>query len=373
MRAFYIFVVSLLLAPISRGEAGGSVFFIDGQKNQYIRERSSVDVHEHETPPMSSTVVSAAVTVLLGFAPLATLTADGSSKLNSILKPNPFEIPRTVFMLEVAGADDALVRAYSSRSLLGNAFKSNIVSDSFKADIELPDESEVAVVSLDEPFSGMTDKDISDLVSWIGGSYVADSTRPLAGVVSIPLSNGDSVEFHLAKNGERRFAMNLLVLSQNIRQAISLHEDLLAGIETPAELMVGRLSGINDLREESGEGKAKQGMEILLATLSRIFNLLQKSHQGKIVGLVVFDGRTHEESEKLLNVVHSYRESPRWLAEENGASNSTTRHAEILIVRRTLAWLTGIILLVATLLGIYFMVNMPLTRDTLLYANVKLD
>lgn len=321
---------------------------------------------------MSPAEISAAASVLLGFAPPATLTADGSSKLNRILKPNPFERPRTVFMLEVSGADDALVELYSSRSLLGNALRSNIVSDSYKADIELPDESEVTVVSLDEPFSVMTDKDISDLASWIGGSYVADSTAPLTGVLSIPLSTGGNVEFHLEKEGERRFAMNLLVLSQNIRRAVSLHEDLLPGIERPAEFMVGRLSGINDLKEEAGEGKAKQGMEILLATVSRLFNLLQTSHQGQIVGLIAFDERAHQESEKLLNVVYGSRPSPRWLAEAEGASKPIII-AEVLLVRRTLAWLTGIILLIATLLGIYFMVNMPLTRDTLLYSNVKLD
>ncbi|XP_010532794.1 PREDICTED: uncharacterized protein LOC104808717 [Tarenaya hassleriana] len=370
MRAFYIIVVSLLLSPISRGEASGSVFFIDGQNNQHLRQQSSSDVHEALV--MSPGEISAAVSVLLGFSPAATLKADGSSKLNRILRPNPFERPRTVFMLEVIGTDDALVEAYSSQSLLGNALRSNVVSDSYKADIEFPDEREAAVVSLDEPSSGMTDKDISDLASLIGGSYFADNKEPLTGVLSFSLSNGDTVQFHLAKEGERRFVMNLLVLSQNVRQAVSLHEDLVAGIERPAEFMVGRLSGISDLREESGEGKAKQGMEVLLAALSKLFNLLQTSHQGQIVGLIVFDERANQESEKMLNVVYSSRPSPRWLAEEGGALNSTLV-AKVLLVRLTLAWLTGIILLIATLIGIYFMVNMPLTRDTLLYSNVKLE
>ncbi|GFY93028.1 putative type 1 membrane protein [Actinidia rufa] len=49
--------------------------------------------------------VGAAVSVLLGFAPPATLSAASSSKLNEVLMPNPFDKPRAVFMLDVRGAE----------------------------------------------------------------------------------------------------------------------------------------------------------------------------------------------------------------------------------------------------------------------------
>lgn len=159
MKAFYVFVVALLLTLNYRGEASGSVFFIDGSNNQYLRPRSS-----SEALPMSPVEISAAVSALLGFAPSATLTADGSSKLNKILKPNPFERPRAAFVLEIAGADDMLLETSPSHSFLGNAIRSSIKSDSYKADTELPD-NEVVVVSVNEPSSDVTDKDINDFVS----------------------------------------------------------------------------------------------------------------------------------------------------------------------------------------------------------------
>ncbi|KAG2321388.1 hypothetical protein Bca52824_014601 [Brassica carinata] len=366
MQAFYVFVVSLLLTFNSRGEASGSVFFIDGSNNQYLRPPSS-----EQALPMSLSEISASVSALLGFAPPSTLTAHGSSKLNKILKPNPFERPRAAFVLEIAGADDALVETYTSHSFLGNAIRGSISSDSYNADIELP-ESGVAVVTVDEPSSDVTDKDINEFASWLGGSYVSASAEPLNGLLSIPLAAGANVEFHLEKEAERKFALNLLDLYKNIRGAVNLHEDVPHGIERPAELTVGRFGGIHALAQEYGQGTAKQGMDVLLATLSKLFNLLETSHKGQIVGVVVLDERVNQESANLLNVESSSRSSARSMAEVEGVPSAAII-AQVILVRLTLAWLTGIILLIATILGVYFLMYMPLTKDTLLYSNVKLD
>ncbi|AEE76864.1 hypothetical protein AtNW77_Chr3g0183801 [Arabidopsis thaliana] len=364
MKAFYVFVVALLLTLNYRGEASGSVFFIDGSNNQYLRPRSS-----SEALPMSPVEISAAVSALLGFAPSATLTADGSSKLNKILKPNPFERPRAAFVLEIAGADDMLLETSPSHSFLGNAIRSSIKSDSYKADTELPD-NEVVVVSVNEPSSDVTDKDINDFASWLGGSYVAGA-EPSSGLLSIPLAGGANVEFNLEKEAERKFALNLLGLYQNIRQAVSVYDDLSHGIDRTAELTVGRFGGIDALAQEYGQGMAKQGMDVLLSTLSKLFNLLETSHKGQIVGVIVLDERVNQESENLLNFGSS-RSSARSMVEVEGIPSAAII-AEVILVRLTLAWLTGIILLIATILGVYFLMNMPLTKDTLLYSNVKLD
>ncbi|CAL9222122.1 unnamed protein product [Arabidopsis halleri] len=365
MRTFYVFLVSLLLTLNYRGEASGSVFFIDGSNNQFLRPRSS-----SEALPMSPSEISSAVSALLGFAPSATLTADGSSKLNKILKPNPFERPRAAFVLEIAGADDVLVETSPSHPFLGNAIRSSIKSDSYKADTELAD-SEVVFVSVNEPASDVTDKDINDFASWLGGSYVAGSAEQLSGLLSVPLAGGANVEFNLEKEAERKFVLNLLGLYQNIRRAVSVHDDLSHGIERTAELTVGRFGGINALAQEYGQGMAKQGMNVLLSTLSKLFNLLETSHKGQIVGVIVLDERVNQESENLLNFGSS-RSSARSMAEVEGIPSAAII-AEVILVRLTLAWLTGIILLIATILGVYFLMNMPLTKDTLLYSNVKLD
>ncbi|KAJ4894439.1 putative type 1 membrane protein [Raphanus sativus] len=365
MQALYIFVVSLLLTLNSRGEASGSVFFIDGSNNQYLRPPSE------QALPMSLSEVSAAVSALLGFAPPSTLTPDGSSKLNKILKPNPFERPRAAFVLEIAGADDALVETLPSHSFLDNAIRGSINSNSDKADIELP-ETGVAVMSVNEPSSDMMDKDMNEFASWLGGSYVG-SAEPLTGLLSIPLSGGANVEFHLEKEAERKFASNLLALYKNIRGLVTLHEDLAHGIERPAELTVGRFGGIHALAQEYGQGMAKQGMDVLLATLSKLFDLLETSHKGQIVGVILLDERVNQESANLLRVgSSSYGSSARSMAEVEGVPSAAII-AQVILVRLTLAWLTGIILLIATILGVYFLMYMPLTKDTLLYSNVKLD
>ncbi|CAN6990510.1 unnamed protein product [Brassica rapa subsp. trilocularis] len=363
MQYFYILIVSLLLTTLSfKGEASGSVFFIDGSNNQYLRPPSE------QALPMSLSEVSASVSALLGFAPPSTLTADGSSKLNKILKPNPFERPRAAFVLEIAGADDALVETLPSHSFLGNAVRGSISADSYKADIELP-ESEVDVVSVNEPSSDATDKDMNEFASWLGGSFVAGSAEPLNGFLSIPLAGAANVEFHLEKEAERKFVLNLLELYKNIRRAVNLHGDLSHDL---AELTVGRFGGIDALAQEYGQGMAKKGMDVLLATLSKLFHLLESSHKGQIVGVIVLDERVNHESANLLSVGSSSRSSARSMAEVEGVPSGAII-AQVILVRLTLAWLTGIILLIATILGVYFLMYMPLTKDTLLYSNVKLD
>lgn len=52
----------------------------------------------------------------------------------------------------------------------------------------------------------------------------------------------------------------------------------------------------------------------------------------------------------MLNVMFTSRPSARWLAESKIPTNMTI--VEVLLVRRTLAWITGIILIIATLLGV---------------------
>lgn len=47
------------------------------------------------------------------------------------------------------------------------------------------------------------------------------------------------------QEAERKFALNLLGLYQNIRRAVSVHDDLSHGIERTAELIVGRFGGID--------------------------------------------------------------------------------------------------------------------------------
>ncbi|XVE81386.1 hypothetical protein DITRI_Ditri15bG0059200 [Diplodiscus trichospermus] len=341
MKIFYLVLISSLLFSFSRAE------------------------------PMLLPEVGAAVSVLLGFAPPLTLSAAGSSKLNGVLRPNPFDRPRAVFMFEVSGVDDPLV-VDPKNALFSKSLKTSVDLGSSKADIQLPDEEEVSVISLDKSPGDCTEEELKDFASWLGGSYVTDAAKTLHGVLTIPLENGDNMNIHMSKKVHKELALKLFALSHNIKKAMEIHEDLSQILYRPAELIMGSFDGIKALQEQlDNDGFDRQGMRLLLATISKIFVSLQTTYEGQIVGVIVFNGVPQPESKTLMNVMFSSRPSPRWLAETKGSLN-TTLAAEVL-VRRTLAWITGIVLLIATLLGVYFLLNMPLTRDTLLYSNVKLD
>ncbi|CAJ1962990.1 unnamed protein product [Sphenostylis stenocarpa] len=311
--------------------------------------------------------VGAAVSVLLGLSPPSTLSAASSSKLNEVLSPNPFKRPRAVFLLEVKGIN-GLGKVVQDSPMFSNSFRS-INSD--KVDIQLSDERDISVVSLDDQLEDWTDKEISDFSSLIDGSYAPDAVVPLNGVLSIPLSNGASVNLHMSKEAERMFVLGLMSLVQNVRTAIQLHDDISQSTNSPAELITGCFNGIKVLQEQyEAESIAEHGVELLYATLSKIVSSLQEAYKGQIVGIIYCHVASTQEFKKKFDVIFTPHHTARWLA-ETSTVNATL--PEVVLVRRTLAWVTGIILLVSTLMGICYLLNMPLTRDTLLYSNVKLD
>ncbi|KAI8537986.1 hypothetical protein RHMOL_Rhmol09G0066000 [Rhododendron molle] len=72
---------------------------------------------------------------------------------------------------------------------------------------------------------------------------------------------------------------------------------------------------------------------------------------GKIVGVLLSNETPSQESETVLNVMFTSQPSARWLEETTGLPNSKDV-AEVLLVKWTLAWVIGIILLVATIMGV---------------------
>lgn len=372
---FSLLLIFSLLCIQSRAGASGSIFFLDSPTHPFLRPRSSDDAMKVDSVLLPE--VGAAVSVLLGFAPSSTLSAASSSKLNEILLPNPFERPRSVLMLEVRGVEDPEVVVEHDNALFRSALKRDFFYGTDKAEILLPGDDEVSVVSLDERLSfdsdtNCTDKEISDFASWMGGLYVANALKPLNGELTIPLAGGANLNLHMSKKADTEFIASLLSLIHNIKRVIEMRQDLSGSMQNAAELLTGCFDGIKVLDEQYGpSGVAQQGVELLLTTLSKMFGSLQVAYKGQIVGVISFTG-TPPSSEKMLNVMFTSQPSARWLAETED-SPDLTAIMKIALVRKTLAWITGIILVASTLLGIYFLLNMPLTRDTLLYSNVKLD
>lgn len=321
---------------------------------------------------ISAQEVAATVSVLLGFAPSPLLDAKSSSKLNEILLPSPFDRPRAVFAMEVRGTEDSLLSTDHLNSLSGNTLSTEVHGSSIAA-IELPGDAEISVVPLDESISVDCDasclgKEFHILAQWLGGSFVG-SAESFDGELKVPLASGATLSLQLTKKADLKFVLSVASLVRNIKNAVKIHEDISQSSVNPAELLFGRFMGIEALKEEYGPGNVvDQGVELLQTILIKLFDLLQKSYGGKIAGVILCDKETYPDSKAMLELSFSPRTSR--LLEEDSLDVSKR---EVLLVRRSLAWITGVILLVSTFIGIYLLLNMPLTRDTLLYSNVKLD
>lgn len=100
------------------------------------------------------------------------------------------------------------------------------------------------------------------------------------------------------------------------------------------------------------------------------FETLTVDWAGQIVGVFVFNGASQPESKLLINVMFTSRPYPRWLAETKTPTN-TTLAAQVL-VRRTLAWITGVVLLIATLLGVRSVLNIKLDASFCMVPGVFL-
>ncbi|KAK9078091.1 hypothetical protein SSX86_002148 [Deinandra increscens subsp. villosa] len=370
-----LLIVLSILCLQSRADGTGSVFFLDSSTHNYLQSPSSEVISFSNS--ISLTDVGAAVSVLLGFAPPSTLSSVSSGKLNEVLIANPFNRPHAVFLLEISGFGDKQHELGSDSDVFSRAVKSEIAIGD--ADIQVSDEDELSLVSLNEPLPvdmEVADTDLTNFASWFGGSYVNTELESLSGELTIPLANDAQLKLHMSKEADRKFITGIISLIDNVQRAIQVHEDLVGSVPTPAELINGRFDGFKAFQEQYGtDDIVQKGAELLVTSISKIYDSLQTTYKGEIVGICVFTGSPAKESEMMLNIKLTTRASPRWLEEETEGSNDAKRIliAEVLLVRRTLAWITGIILIIATLIGIWFLMYMPLTRDTLLYSNVKLD
>ncbi|KMT14871.1 hypothetical protein BVRB_3g065950 [Beta vulgaris subsp. vulgaris] len=366
---WHLLIVFSILCLQSMADGADSSLFIDSLTHQYLRP-----LQIDETNSMSAMEVGAAVSILLGLSPPPTLSTASSSKLNEFLLPNPFDRPRHVFMLEIGLAQEM---AYFDSAVFSGAIKSKVVRNAGSAEIKLADREGVSFFSLDGPDydsnGAMTAKELNDFASSFGGSYVSDNLESLNGELIIPLPSGFKMNLHMSKEADRKFAMGIVYLIDNIRKVTEMSKILAGSNLNFAELVGGYFEGIKALQEEYGSGDmAQQGMELLLTIVSKAVNSLQERHEGKFVAIILFSKADSSLPQRMLKVTYVSRPSLRLLEEVKTSSNSTAM-AEVALVRLTLAWITGGVLLIATLIGVYLLLNMPLTRDTLLYSNVKLD
>ncbi|KAL0414100.1 UNVERIFIED_CONTAM: hypothetical protein Sradi_1611700 [Sesamum radiatum] len=363
-------ILSLVSLNSKAAYGDSTVVFLDSPTRQFLRQPSTERLCQLKvylkvwmpkeietfgtgfTGSLSPSEIGATASVLLGFSPPSTLTAASSSKLNEVLKPNPFDRPRAMLMLEVTGAEDSQLIDDLEKSPFSNALRIKVEGDE-RVDIQLPDENEVSFVSLNGESSDpeCSEKELSDFASWLGGSYTEDASGPLNGELILPMADGAFLRLHMSERADREFTTSLVTLVNNIRRAKEIHQVLAKSERSPAELITGRFDGIKALQDHYGkEGIAQSGLEVFVNSISKAFDSLQAAYQGKIVGVIAKSGWAGPELENMFHVTVTSRPSARWL-EETKASPNSTEIAEVLFVRTTLAWITGIILLIATLLG----------------------
>ncbi|GAB4851904.1 hypothetical protein Ancab_031303 [Ancistrocladus abbreviatus] len=373
---FLLLIVLSLFCLQSRAGTASSVLFLDSPTHQYLRSHPANDINGGSAS-MSAMEVGAAVSVLLGFVPPATLSADSSYKLNRILMPNPFDRPRNVFMLQVGLSEDFPIMDDNDGTFFGKTIKNKVVWGSDNVQIEIPDEGEIAIFSLDgsdaDSNADITIREINEFASWLGGIYAGNDEESLNGNLTISLPSGLKMNLQMSKKIDKEFVKNLISLVHKFWRAMEMHQDMFGSTRNVSKLLSGHFHGFKALQEEYGsKSLVQQAKELFLTTLSRIFDSLQARQKGEIVGVILFSQAHIAVPEKVLDVTFTSQLSPRWLEEAETSYNSTVT-AEVALVRRILAWITGIILLISTVTGIYLLMNMPLTRDTLLYSNVKLD
>ncbi|PIN01886.1 hypothetical protein CDL12_25603 [Handroanthus impetiginosus] len=237
-----LFILSLLSFHSKVIYGDSTVFFLDSPSRHYLRHSPS------QTGSLSPSEISAAASVLLGFAPFSTLTPVSSSKLNEVLMPNPFERPHAMLMLEVTGVEDSQLIADSDKSPFSNAPMIKVEGNQ-RVDIQLPDEDDVSLVSLNgmSSHTECSDNELSDFASWLGGSYVEDASRSLNGELIFPMANGAFLKLHMSERADREFATSLVFFINNIRRAMEVHEVLTKSERIPSELIMGRFDGIKIL------------------------------------------------------------------------------------------------------------------------------
>lgn len=343
-----------------KANSGASVTFFEGRPGTYLRSASYNTAEEHT---FSNEEVSAAVAVLLGLTPPSSISQDSASKLNDLLSPNPFHRPRVVLMLTVKQIETGF-----KGEMFGN-FPSQhreLAEKSETATLTIPEDVRLALLDThlkEKAELSVLEQQLQAWSSLIGGSY-QNKKGSLEGVLTVPLPNGEVLTLDLSKRTDQMVALELALLFQSIREAIAASE--YGDKQWLGRLFFGTLTSAETLYKGSpGSINVEQASDLLVYTVSKIFNYMESVYSGGLVGVIV------SANQGILDLKSTMGPS-RLLLLETSSDNVTEAVAEVL-TETIIAYFTGIMLIVALIIGTCLLVKMPLTRDTLLYSGAKLD
>jgi hypothetical protein len=347
----------------------GKVFFLESGKQEYLRQ--SLKEGNVEAEVLSGGDTAAAIAVLLGVPPPLLLSAASSARLDSLLSPNPFKRPHAVIALTIRGViSDSPVFKEIEQILGTSVLQRSLSANGFQRPHQLPGR-DVEVQSLN---SIGLEHGLDALASFLEGAYKKDEeTNKIVLKIPLPVADHFSFSINLEENADRSFADELLQLFHSIQSVSSLRRG-----QTQAKLMLGTFSAL-ELMDE-GSDHRMDATKLLLHTAARVLSALEANYNGQMVGVFTLLSCAPGTRVLPLFSIDESRSARSLLgdvpapAPSQSSPNQSLYDAEIRTLNsRSLLTVTALILLIATGLGNCFLLYMPLTRDTLLYANVKLD
>lgn len=342
---YFVWVVSF-----AKATQLGSVSFLEGTPGSYLRIAASNSIQDGV---FSYADVSAVTAVLLGSAPPSSISDESSSKLNELLVPNPFHRPHAVLMLTLepikAGDNIGTMLAQHRELQL----------ETTRGTLSLPEDATILSLNRTLQESAVTDAELQELASFLGGSYDT-SKEPLRGVLSICLPDGGVLTLDFEKKEHQALAHELSSILQHAKDAAATLDKKAGG------LVVGAVRLAKEVYEEPGSSiTLREASDLLHMVVTKVFTYLDTALNGGLVGVIV------HAPEQILDVSFSW--GPSRLRLLQTSSDTITAAAAEILTETILAYITGILFVVAMIIGTCFLFKMPLTRDTLLYSGVKLD
>lgn len=326
--------------------------FLESTPGSYLRIAPSNSLQGRT---FSYSDVSAAVAVLLGTTPPSSISDESVSKLNDLLVPNPFHRPHAVLMLtleQIKQGGKISVAAVQHREL---------ELESKKATLTLPEDVTPLLLNMnlgEESKSADVDGKLQELASFLGGSYES-GREPSKGMLQLHFPSG-VVSLDLAKKVSQALAFELLSIFQQMKDAVSVLD------KVPGGLVFSTLTATETLyKEPEGSMTSEQASELLGLVVTKVFTYLDSAFNGGLVGVIV------NAQEQILDL--KFTRGPSRLQFLQTSSDTITSVAAEVLTETIIAYITGILFIIALIIGTCFLFKMPLTRDTLLYSSAKLD
>eukprot|EP00250_Pteridium_aquilinum_P031927 c445_g1_i1 orf=529-1602(-) len=330
----------------------GAVSFFESTPGSYLRTASSNSL---QGGIFSYADVSAATVVLLGSAPPASISDESVSKLNELLVPNPFHRPHAVLLLTLEQIKP------DKRGNIGSisAQHRELQLETTRGALMLPEDTLLRSLNMTFREDGVVDKEMEELASFLGGSYemTKESSK---GVLSVDLPDGDMVTLDLEKKEHRALAYELFSICQHVKDAAATLDKRSGG------LVVGTLTLAKELYEEPDSSiTLREASDLLHLVVTKAFACLDTALNGGLVGVIV------HAQEQILDL--SFSSGPPRLQLLQTSSDTITAAVAEVLTETIIAYITGILFIIALIIGTCFLFKMPVTRDTLLYSGAKLD